>query len=181
MLSNKSRAWVPLMAGLMLSLVSFCAAAQTFDYQLAPQKIAPDTWVLQGKMQDFSRKNAGNIVNTGFVVTEQGVVVFDTGPSHRYGKALRAAIAKITDQPIVHVLNSHHHPDHFLGNQAFADSTIWALPGTGQKIAQQGGAFADNMYRLVGDWMRDIDVQLPHKPLEIDSLAWATIGSGFIR
>jgi len=171
MLSYKSRAWAVLMAGLMASLVSLTAQAQAFDYQLAPQQIAPDTWVLQGKMQDFSRRNGGNIVNTGFVVTEQGVVVFDTGPSHRYGKALRAAIAKITDQPIVHVLNSHHHPDHFLGNQAFADTTIWALPGTGQKIAQQGGAFADNMYRLVGDWMRDTDVQLPHKPLEVETLA----------
>ena len=146
------------------------ASAAPLQYQLKPEQIAPDTYLLQGKMQDFSRKNGGNIVNTGFVVTDAGVLVFDTGPSRRYGEAMRQAISEITDQPVVHVFNSHHHPDHFLGNQAFADSTIWALPGTGQKMAQQGGAFTENMYRLVGDWMRDTEMLLPHKPLEMEQL-----------
>lgn len=150
--------------------VAGTASAGPLTYDLKPQKIADDTWVVQGKLEDFSRKNGGNIVNTGFVVTEEGVLVFDTGPSHRYGKALRAAIAKITDKPIVTVLNSHHHPDHFLGNQAFSDSTIMALPGTGKLMAQQGNAFADNMYRLVGDWMRDTEMLLPHQPLEVEQL-----------
>jgi len=149
---------------------SLSVTANPLKYDLKPQQIAENTWVVQGKMEDFSRRNGGNIVNTGFVVTDEGVLVFDTGPSHRYGKALRAAIAKITDKPIVTVLNSHHHPDHFLGNQAFADTTILALPGTGKLMAQQGGAFADNMYRLVGDWMRDTEMLLPHKPLEVEQL-----------
>lgn len=141
-------------------------------YELKPQKIAQDTYLLQGKLQDFSRKNGGNIVNTAFIVTDDGVVVFDTGPSRRYGEALRAAIAGITDKPVVHVFNSHQHPDHILGNQAFADTTLWALPKTGEQIARNGNAFAENMYRMVGDWMRGTDLVLPNSALTQETMVF---------
>ena len=144
------------------------AYAAKLAYNLEPQSIAKNTWVLQGKSEDFSKKNGGNIVNTAFIVTEEGVVVFDTGPSRRYGEAMRKAIAAITDKPIILVLNSHHHPDHFLGNQAFADVPIKSLPETGKQIAQHGNVFAENMYRLVGDWMRSTEVQLPSGPLDVE-------------
>lgn len=153
-----------------LLMAAIVVQAAALEYQIKPQQIAKDTYLLQGKMQDFSRKNGGNIMNTAFVVTSEGVVVFDTGPSLRYGKAMRAAISQVTDKPVVHVFNSHQHPDHFLGNQAFAGATIWALPKTGEQIAQNGGAFSENMYRMVGDWMRSTEVVLPTAPLEVDSL-----------
>ena len=144
----------------------FSTQGWALDYNLQPQKIAPDTYLLQGKMQDFSRDNGGNIVNTAFIVTSEGVVVFDSGPSRRYGEAMRNAIAQVTDKPVLHLFNSHQHPDHFLGNQAFADATIWALPKTGEQIARNGNAYAENMYRMVGDWMRATEVVLPTHPLE---------------
>ena len=74
----------------------------------------------------FSTGNGGNIVNTGFIVGSGGVVV-DTGPSQRYGKQMRKAIGILTRQPVSLVLNTHHHPDHFLGNQAFADRPVGAF------------------------------------------------------
>ncbi|WP_370298612.1 quinoprotein relay system zinc metallohydrolase 1 [Pontibacterium sp.] len=156
--------------GAFISVVLLVWGGQVLalEYQLQPKQIAPNTYLLQGKMQDFSRENGGNIMNTAFVVTSEGVVVFDTGPSRRYGEAMRNAIAQVTDQPVAHVFNSHQHPDHFLGNQAFADVDIWALPKTGEQIAQHGNAYAENMYRMVGDWMRATELQLPTKPLEQD-------------
>lgn len=132
-------------------------AAESFDYQLAPRKIADDTWVLVGKTEDFSRSNGGNIVNTAFVVTDDGVVVIDSGPSKRYAEQMRGAIARITRKPVIRVFNTHHHPDHFLGNQVFADVPTLALAETiaGQRI--EGGPFADNVYRLSGDWIKDTE------------------------
>lgn len=156
-----------LLGGLVVLLST---QAWALDYNLKPQKIAPDTYLLQGKMQDFSRKNGGNIVNTAFIVTSEGVVVFDSGPSRRYGEAMRAAIAQVTDKPVLHLFNSHQHPDHFLGNQAFANASIWALPKTGEQIAQNGNVYAENMYRMVGDWMRATEVFLPTRPLETDAM-----------
>lgn len=165
----------------LLISTSYSAVAEKLAYQLIPEKIAEDTWLLQGALQDFTRENGGNIVNTAFIVTEVGVVVFDTGPSKRYGEALRKAIRSVTDKPVIHVFNSHHHPDHFLGNQAFTEAKIWALPETGKLIAQQGNQFAENMYRLVGDWMRSTEVQLPTQPLDIEHMPVMPVGKHRLR
>lgn len=142
---------------LLLGLLAIAAqplAALELDYQLAPRRLAEDTYVLVGRTEDFSRANGGNIVNTAFIVTSLGVVVIDSGPSRLYGQQLRRAIAGITDKPVVRVFNTHHHPDHYLGNQAFAELPIAALPATiaGQKL--EGGAFTENLYRMSGDWMK---------------------------
>ncbi len=62
-------------------------------------------------------------------------------------------------------VNTHHHPDHFLGNQAFPADTLSALPETIAAIRSEGEAFNANMYRLNGDWMRDTEVVVPTRPL----------------
>ena len=158
-------------SSLLLVLMFFSnTVAAALDYKLKAREIASNTWLLEGANENFTRKNGGNIANIVFVVTEEGVVLFDTGPSLRYGNALKEVIASITDKPVVKVFNSHHHPDHFLGNQAFKESTIASLPGTGKMMATEGEAFATNMYALIGDWMRGTSVHLPDEPLESDSL-----------
>ncbi|NVK42836.1 MAG: quinoprotein relay system zinc metallohydrolase 1 [Oceanospirillaceae bacterium] len=137
-----------------------------FDYGLEPRLVAPDTWLVEGRREAFSRDNGGHIVNVAFIVTDAGVLLFDTGPSRRFGEQLRTAIARVTDRPVVHVFNSHAHPDHFLGNQAFADASIWALPDTREQIARDGDGLAENLYGLVGDWMRGTEVRQPDRSLD---------------
>lgn len=155
--------WLVLL--LMFFGASATAADEAYDYHLKPQKIAADTYVLFGKQQDFSKENGGNIANTAFIVTGAGVVVIDTGPSLRYGRQLRQAITEITSQPVIKVFNTHHHPDHFLGNQAFLQQPLWALPGTIEAMKQDGEAFVDNMYRLLGDWMLETKVTPDNHPV----------------
>jgi quinoprotein relay system zinc metallohydrolase 1 len=121
--------------------------------------------LLEGTTDNFAQNNGGNIVNSGFIVTAQGVLVIDSGPSKRYGEALRRAIATVTDKPVLTLWLTHHHPDHVLGNQAFADVPIAALAATTALLAEQGEAMAENMYRLVGDWMRGTEVVLPTQTL----------------
>lgn len=149
--------------GLLVALAtaSTAFAAARFDYGLAPKKIAEGTYVLTGRTEDFSAANGGNVVNAAFIVTSAGVVVIDTGPSKRYGEQLRSAIRKVTDQPVVKVVNTHFHPDHFLGNQAFADVSIAALPATIRGMETMGAAFADNMYRMCGEWEAGTEPLVP--------------------
>lgn len=155
------------MTGIAALLVLFsCSVQAELRYELEPRQIAPDTWLVEGKTENFSRTNGGDIVNTAFVVTSEGVVVIDTGPSRQYGEALLRAIQARTDQPVTHVLLTHHHPDHVFGNQAFPEETLSALPASRDMLARDGNAFADNMYRLVGDWMRGTEVVLPTQTLE---------------
>lgn len=144
----------------------FMSLSAVADYQLTPKEIAENTWLVEGSTENFSLENGGNIVNAAFIVTEKGVVVIDTGPSFAYGKVLRAAIATVTDKPVIQVLLTHHHPDHVLGNQAFADVPIGALAGTKKLLQEQGNYMAENMYRVVGDSMRGTEVLLPTQLVE---------------
>lgn len=140
-----------------------CAAAPRapFDYSLQATPVADGVYVFSGVAENFSRANGGNIVNTGFIVGDEGVVVVDSGPSHQYGRQQRAAIARVTARPIARVYLTHAHPDHFLGNQAYAPELLEALPQTRSAIRDKGDALNDNLYRLVGGWMSGTQVVLP--------------------
>lgn len=148
-----------------LFLLAGVAQAADFDYRLQARPVAPDVHVFIGHTEDFDTVNGGNIVNTGFIVAPQGVIVIDSGPSLRYGQQMRRAIAAITPQPPVLLINTHHHPDHFLGNQAFSGLPIAALPSTIQGIAADGNAFAENLFRMSGDWLKGTEVVVPTRSL----------------
>lgn len=155
------RCWV---AALLCGLCAASGASQ-FDYQLVPRKIADGVYAFIGKTEDFTRDNGGNVVNTGFIVTGDGVLVIDTGPTRRYGEQMRAAIAKVTKEPIALVINTHFHPDHFLGNQAFADVEIAALPKTIAGIRESGNDFSSNIYRMSGEWASGTEALTPSREL----------------
>ena len=163
---------------LLFCLCLSLPALADLDYALKPRLIADDTWLLEGSTDNFNKTNGGNIVNTAFIVTEAGVVVIDTGPSRRYGEALRQAIASVTAKPVIQVLLTHHHPDHALGNQAFKTVPIGALADTTRLLHEQGDGMAENLYRLVGDWMRGTEVLLPTQLLEPGVLS---VGSHDLR
>jgi quinoprotein relay system zinc metallohydrolase 1 len=149
-----------------LGLLPRTADPADFHYGLVPTEVAADTWVFRGLDEDFTRGNGGNIVNTGFIVTSEGVVVVDTGPSKRYGEEMRALIRATTDQPIRLVLNTHHHPDHCFGNQAFPRESIAALPATHDSFIRLASQLETNLYRLLGDWMRGTEALPAHQSIE---------------
>jgi glyoxylase-like metal-dependent hydrolase (beta-lactamase superfamily II) len=65
--------------------------------------------------------NEGHTSNAGFVVTSQGVVVFDALGTPSLGWDLLRQIRSVTDQPIRYIVVSHYHADHIYGLQAFKD------------------------------------------------------------
>lgn len=151
-----------LFAAIAAAAVSSLVQAASFDYALQPQKIADGVYALIGKTENFSRENGGNIVNTGFIIGDQGVIVIDTGPSRAYGEQQRAAIAKLTPKPVVQILLTHAHPDHVLGAQAYPGLPMASLPTTAATISRSGDALLGNLYRLVGDAMLGTEVRLPN-------------------
>ncbi len=93
--------------------------AQVGDFDVS--EVAPGLFVHQGRIEPMSAVNLGDIANVGFIVGKNCVAVVDTGGSPQVGAALRDAIEVRTDKPICYVINTHAHPDHVLGNIAFAD------------------------------------------------------------
>ncbi len=70
---------------------------------LVPQQISPHGWFFQGEAGMASAQNKGFMSNAGFVVTDDGVVVFDALGTPALGRAMIAAIRKVTPQPIKRV------------------------------------------------------------------------------
>lgn len=82
-------------------------------------EIAPGCFVHRGQIAIADHGNGGDIANLGFIVGSRSVAIIDTGGSAHLGAKLEAAVAAKTDLPISHVINTHMHPDHVLGNAAF--------------------------------------------------------------
>jgi glyoxylase-like metal-dependent hydrolase (beta-lactamase superfamily II) len=66
-------------------------------------------------------------VNVTLVVGDERAVLADTLATTAQARELAAAIAALTDRPLV-VLNTHHHFDHCFGNAVFADAPVYAHP-----------------------------------------------------
>ena len=91
--------------------------AEAVDFDL--MEVAEGFYVHQGVTVPFDHPNHDDIANIGFIIGSECVVVIDTGGSLEIGRALRAAIRRITSLPICYVINTHVHPDHILGNAVF--------------------------------------------------------------
>lgn len=105
---------------LLLACAQTQPLAQAADKNtLAMENVAEGIYVHRGEHLDIDTGYTGDISNVSFVVGDKGVAVIDSGGSIKVGQRLRAAIKKITDKPILFVINTHVHPDHIFGNAAF--------------------------------------------------------------
>ena len=91
-------------------------------------QLGSHSYFVQGLPGAASSENQGFMSNAGFVVTRDGVVVFDALASPPLAEKLVSLIRQITDQPIKRVIVSHYHADHFYGLQVFKalGAEIWA-------------------------------------------------------
>jgi quinoprotein relay system zinc metallohydrolase 2 len=109
-------------APLVAALLHGGAAAQSHnaDAPLEVTEVAPGVHVHAGRLEDWLPGNGGDVANLGFVVGSRCVAVIDTGGTPQLGLRWRAAIERATSLPICYVFDTHAHPDHVLGNAAFA-------------------------------------------------------------
>jgi glyoxylase-like metal-dependent hydrolase (beta-lactamase superfamily II) len=103
-------------------------AASEVDMQL--KQITPDIYYVEG-IPGIATDNEGFISNAGFVVTGEGVIVFDALGTPSLAVNLVKLIKSVTDQPITRVIVSHYHADHIYGLQVFKEegATIYAPDG----------------------------------------------------
>lgn len=114
-----------------------------FELQQVPG--APIYYVI-GRSGVPGADNEGHTSNAGFVVTDEGVVVFDALGTPALGYMLLKRIRSVTDQPVNRIVISHYHADHIYGLQAFkehaGDPPVWAqaqaLDYLGGSTASQG-------------------------------------------
>ena len=151
-------------------LFSFLTFLFSFDYKLKPIKLNNNSYYFYGKEEYFSKENGGNISNCAFIITKNSVILIDTGSSYEYGLQVKKQIAKITKKPIKYIINTHHHPDHFLGNNAFSKSDIFATNFTKEEIEQNGDLYIINLNNLVQSAMQNTKVKAPNIELRSHEL-----------
>src|SRR6202041_1493036 len=81
--------------------------------------------------------------NSVVIVNENDVLVFDTFSRPSTARTVLAEIRKITNKPVRYVVNSHHHPDHWSGNEVYAE----AFPGLEIIATEQSRQFMLNIAR----------------------------------
>jgi len=103
----------------LVSLVFGCAISSGAENGVAIQKVQ----IADGIYQFITRPDGyvpnGNSV---VIVNENDVLVFDTFTRPSTARAELAEIRMITDKPVRYVVNSHHHPDHWSGNEVYAEA-----------------------------------------------------------
>jgi cyclase len=83
--------------------------------RLETKQLAPGVYAL------VSNKLA--VDNSGFVVGERGVLVIDAHINGAMARQIQAAVRKVTDKPILYLVNTNFHGDHTFGNYAFPPET----------------------------------------------------------
>lgn len=110
-----------LLSFLAAMLLSVSARAEVYAPITVPmevEQISEHVYYVTG-IPGIATDNEGFISNAGFVVTTEGVVVFDALGTPSLAAALLEHIRKITDQPVKYVVVSHYHADHIYGLQVF--------------------------------------------------------------
>jgi glyoxylase-like metal-dependent hydrolase (beta-lactamase superfamily II) len=120
-----------------------------FEYNLKPIKVTEDVYCFFGKLENIQKSNAGNIVNSCFVQTKEGFVVIDSGPTFSYASQAYAQMQKIATLPVTHVINTHDHDDHWLGNSFYKSKGAFLIgPHTYEENTYPG--METRMERMIG-------------------------------
>jgi len=133
---------------------------------LAVTEVAPGVYMHAGLVEDWLPSNAGDIANLGFVIGSRCVAVIDTGGTPQLGQRWRAAIERTTRLPICFVIDTHAHPDHVLGNAAFAGPDTRFVAS-----AKFNAALAARERYFLNSLARDFGVSVAHGAVVYPTLA----------
>ena len=83
-------------------------------------KVADDVYALVGDLGQRSEINLGHNMTSGFIISQNGIVVIDAGGSIADAKAIHQAIKKISNKPIKWVINTGGQDHRWIGNSYFS-------------------------------------------------------------
>ncbi len=83
--------------------------------QLETKQLAPGVYALLSDKPPVD--------NSGFVVGERGVLVIDAHINGAMARQIQAAVRRVTNKPILYLVNTNFHGDHTFGNYAFPEDT----------------------------------------------------------
>jgi cyclase len=125
----------------LVTFVGFVTSAPAFAQDLGPQirKFADGIYVYVGK--NFNS-------NAAIILTEDGVVLIDSGHFPTDSRAILDAVKKLTPMPVRFLIDTEPHPDHTTGHFVFPTATIIAAAGAGESMRNRERQVPDRIARL---------------------------------
>ena len=120
----------------------FAWSGAAFAQDLGPrvQKLADGVYVHTGKGFDS---------NSGIILTQEGVVVIDTGQNPIESRDIMDTVKKLTSMPVRLVINTEPHGDHTTGHYVFSPpALVVAAAGGGESMRGAERAAPDRIQRL---------------------------------
>jgi cyclase len=136
-----------LFAGLLLTAAATAAPPLP---EVEVVKINAHVYALLGPLELPNKYNQGYTVNSTAIIGDQGVILVDTGFTDEVGAHLARAVARITSKPITHIINTHHHGDHSLGNAAFKNVEIISSEACKELVEKTGYEWLDTIQNATG-------------------------------
>jgi glyoxylase-like metal-dependent hydrolase (beta-lactamase superfamily II) len=142
----KFRLWICLLS---FVLVSFTASGEVI---FTPVSVAENVYALIGDTGMRTYENEGMNSNTGFIVTNVGVVVIDSGSTWQVAEAIHRAIMTVTHQPVKIVVNTGGQDHRWLGNGYFKSigAEIIAASPVLADMQARGGMELDSLSKILG-------------------------------
>lgn len=134
------------------------ASADAVSVPMTLERVGRHTYYLRGLSGSASSENQGFMSNAGFVVTEEGVVVFDTLGTLPLARRMLGLIRTVTDKPVARLIVSHYHADHYYGTAVFreAGAEVWAhRAGQGATRTEGAQARLEQRREVLFPWVNE--------------------------
>ncbi len=126
-------------------------------HTLSLKKVTNHVYAIVGPLTNRNKENFGNNATFGFVVTDDGIVLIDSGGSLKGAKAIHQIIRTVSEKPIRYVINSGGQDHRWFGNDYFSR--------LGAKIISSEVAKKDQQARLNEQWSR-LESQIGKKAIK---------------
>src|SRR5258705_11242294 len=118
--------------GIMKSAMLAFVASIVLTGSLLAQDLGPRV----KKLADGVYVHAGNGFdsNSGIILTDEGVVVIDTGQNPIESRDIAATVKKLTSMPVRLIIDTEPHADHTTGHFVFPQAIVVAAAGGGESM-----------------------------------------------
>jgi glyoxylase-like metal-dependent hydrolase (beta-lactamase superfamily II) len=123
---------------IVLSLVvagALAVSANAFNLgkygEMKFEKANQNVYIMHGPPVNPSVENEGFMNNPALIEAEHGLIMIDPGGNYNVGKKIFAEVQKISKKPIIAIIDTHKHGDHWFANKSmmekYPDVKIYAL------------------------------------------------------
>lgn len=85
------------------------------------EKVHKNIYIMHGPIVAPNIDNEGFMNNPAIIEGKKGLIIIDPGGSYNIGKKVLKEIEKISKKPILAILNTHKHGDHWFANKALLE------------------------------------------------------------